>query len=237
VPLLSKYQNKSPTTVQRTLTTLMERQYIQRRFDSSYRRLNRSASYSLAKHGIGYLRNNFTLDDSAARTMYKNSSVTEAFVQHSLDVLGAHTRVSSMYASQFNALTRAETAGHADQFPAPRPDLYLIRKEPIEGLALDYMMDVFTDTQTFVIKKRLDAYIKHYESGDWEEDDYPAVLIACPDERSQKQIQEYAEHAKDDLFIEEEDLTIMTTTSALLLRGDTKDIWSDQVDQQTKVSL
>lgn len=228
IPLLSMHKGISQVAVKRSLKTLEDRGYVQRRFKQSYFKQNKPASFSLNKQSIQYFKDNFTVNDSVLHTMYKNATVADSFVQQSLDVYHIFINLKKLYQETFNIFTRAETVEYEETFPSPQPNLYLSRKDPSKELPNDYMLDIFTDVQLFVIKKRVDAYIQHYESGDWEEGVYPTILLVCDDSRIEQAIQEYIENSKDNAFIEDDDLIFLTTTAKALLdsKNNNKIIWS-----------
>jgi len=239
IPLLSTYKGISQVAVKRSLKTLEDRGYVQRRFNQSYFKQNKPASFSLNKQSINYFKDKPSVNDSVLHTMYKNASVADSFVQQSLDIYKIYINLNKLYPEVFNIFTRAETVEYGETFPSPQPDLYISRKDPSDDSTDEYMLDIFTGVQTFVIKKRIDQYIEHFESGDWEDEVYPTVLVVCPNSRVEDQIQEYFENAKDSAFIEDDDLIFMTTTiKALLdLKNSNKKIWSSPYNPKTLLEL
>jgi len=239
IPLLSMHKGISQAAVKRSLKTLEDRGYVQRRFKPSYFKQNKPASFSLNKQSIKYFKDNFTVNDSVLHTMYKNASVADSFVQQSLDIYHIYINLKKLYRETFNIFTRAETAEFEETFTSPQPNLYLNRKDPSEELPNDYMLDIFTNVQLFVIKKRVDAYIQHYESGDWDEGAYPEILLVCDDSRIEQTIQEYIENSKDNAFIEDDDLIFLTTTAKALLdsKSINTNIWSDPYNPENLINL
>ncbi len=236
IPLLSTYKGISQVAVKRSLKTLEDRGYINRRFKQSYYKHNKPASFSLNKQSIKYFKDNHTFNDLVLHTMYKNTSVADSFVQQSLDIYKIYINLNKLYPKVFNIFTRAETVEYEETFPSPQPNLYISRKDPLDDLPDEYMLDIFTDVQIFVIKKRIDQYIEHFESGDWKDEIYPTILLACPNSRAEDQIQEYFENAKDNAFIEDDDLAFMTTTVKALLGGLNSGIWT-QLSTEGLLSL
>ena len=125
--------------------------------------------------------------------------------------------------------TRSEMQD-AEGFPEQLPDLFITLGEQ------SYFLDIFTDSLFYLIKKRLDGLLKHYESGEWEEKSYPALLLVLPDSRVETKTLAYVEKIKDDAFIEDEELDILTTTQKALLESSNKCVWSND-KSRTPISL
>jgi hypothetical protein len=238
--LLAEYRNvSSPVIINDSLRILVEKGYISRRYDNSYKLQGKGASYCLDSKGLSYLRDNFNLNKDILHIMYKNKSVNQAFIEHNLDVFRTALKLSKDYPKTFNLYTRYELGGF-DYFPNPAPDIYLSRNKSSEANKNDYFLDIYSDTQFFIIKKRLALYIDHFESGDWEaeaETDYPAMLIACPDSRSEEKLRALAEKSFDSAGID--DLHIYTTTTKALLDPNPNNsaIWTKTSDETKTFDL
>jgi hypothetical protein len=118
--------------------------------------------------------------------------------------------------------------GH-QQLPWPSPDLYLSRNKPSVDRPSDYFLDIFTTPMFYVLKKRFSRYVNHFDEGDWQyktKQDYPALLLACPDLYMEKKLQVYIKDSLDAAGINE--LTIYTTTTKTLLdpHSNVADIWT-----------
>ncbi len=225
--LLARQKKVSPRSVNNTLSILMDQGYISRRYDKSYKLLGKPASYFLVSKGLKLLRDEHSLSQKALHLMYKNKSLSQSFVDHNLNVFTACLNLREAYKDTFSIFTKSETA-ELDYMPEKLPDLYLSRKEPAEDQPNEYLLDIFTDTQFFIIKKRIDAYVEHFESGDWPNNQYPTILIACQDARTEEKLHKHIQTALDNNYIDEEDLRFMTTSTKSLLDGATKDIWTGQ---------
>ena len=214
--LLADYrQTSNKSAINKSLRVLIKKGYIARRYDKSYKLLGKPASYYLAKEGFRYLRSNFNVDKRAIHAMYKNPSASETFAQHCLDVFRAYLSLKASYPDTFKNYTRPEVLEY-DYMPSPTPDLYLGRKDIVAGSTNEYLLDILTDIQFFIIKKRINLYIKHFEEGDWPEQSYPTVLIVCDDSKIQNKLSRYVQKQLDDNYIDEQELIFMTTTKKAL---------------------
>jgi hypothetical protein len=118
--------------------------------------------------------------------------------------------------------TRAEMQG-VDGFPEQLPDLYITTGSN------SYFLDIFTDNLFYLVKKRLDALLKHFESDEWTEDIYPTLLLVFPDSRIEAKAQAYIEKLRDDAYIEDGDLQFLTTTKKALLESTNRSVWSANI--------
>ena len=238
VPLLTEHRQVDRAATKRTLKVLLDRGYIGRRYDKSYKLQGKPASYYLTKKAIRLLRNDYELNEGVLHTLYKNTVVGEPFIHQCLDIYATYQNLHKLYPETFDIFTRAELADY-DYFPEPSPNLYLNRKDPLDDLPNEYLLDLFTDTNLFVIKKRIDVYIEHFESDDWEDDTYPVILIACPNAQTEKSIQKHIEQALDNNFIEEEDMQFLTTTTKALLdsKNTNTNIWSSSLNPKNLINL
>ncbi len=209
--LIKEHKNKSLTTINQSLKTLLNKKYITRNYTPAYKLAGRSAEYYLTKEGIRYLRNNFNLNESVLHDMYKNKHAGEPFIQKSLLIYRVYISLQQQHATKtINLFTRSEIKG-TEGFPAQLPDLYITNNNK------EYFIDIFTESLFFYIKKRTDYIVKHYESDDWMEDEYPTILLVVPDKRLQAKTKAYAEKVMDDGYIEDTDLGFLISTIGELL--------------------
>jgi hypothetical protein len=237
--LLLQYKEASSlSSLREALKILEDQQYIAKRYLKTYKLQGKGARYFLATKAIKLMRDEHDMDETVLHAMYKNKTVSEAFVDHHLDIFAAFMRISTKYPKTFNTYTKYELGG-LDYFPSPAPDLYLSRIDVQEASSNDYLLDIFTDTQLFVIKKRFDQYLEHFESGDWEADQktkYPTILIACPNSRTEEKLQTHISKLLDSAGID--DLSIYTTTSkALVASNSSTDIWTKISDTEKTFDL
>ncbi len=221
--LLARYKSVSQTAIKKTLANLTERKLIDRHYGSSYKFSGRGAEYYLTLEGMKLLRD-MGLSQKAMRTMYNNTKATLEFRQQCLDIFAAYLRLRELYPETFSMFTRSELADFA-YFPQPSPDLYLIRKTPLDDLINEYMLEINTDARFFVQKKRLDVYFEHADSGEWDDqgNGYPILLWICGDSRMEMKVQKYLENRLDDLEVR------TTTLKALLNKhSQEKVIWSTE---------
>jgi hypothetical protein len=218
-PLLATHKRKDQVTITQSLKTLLDKKYIARNYTPAYKLAGRGAEYYLTNDGIRYLRQNYKLSEEVLHAMYKNKSIGQPFIQKCLLIYQVYISLQNQYGQTMKLYTRSEMQ-NAEGFPAPLPDLYLTYNDK------DYLLDIFTEYLFFYVKKRIDLIMKHYESDEWPDDTYPTILLVFPDSRIEAKAQAYIEKVKDDAYIEDTDLNILTTTTGALLKGSDNNIWS-----------
>ncbi|HUD06817.1 MAG TPA: replication-relaxation family protein [Candidatus Saccharimonadales bacterium] len=238
--LLSKYRDKTETTsTYLVLKILLREKYIDRYYNGSYKLAGKPATYFLTRKGLDLLRDEHEYIPALLTPQYKNKSVGNDFVEHNLEVMQAFLSLRASYPDTFHIFTRPDL-GEFDYFPKPSPDFYLNRIKPSDSLTNEYLLDIFTDPQLFVIRKRINAYIEHFQSGDWEattKTDYPGVLIVCPNSRLEERLAKQIVRALDS--IGETDLLFYTTTLKALLNSDKNNnhMWTQVFEEDELVSL
>ncbi len=226
--LLATHKNKSKTAINKTLKILLNKKFVGRNYNKNYKLVGRGAEYYLTNAGILYLRDNYKLNKLVLHAMYKNKSLGQPFIQKCLLIYQVYIQLQKQYGDMFTLLTKTEVAD-IKGFPTPLQDLFIYSDDN------EYLLDIFTDNLFYLIKKRIDQLIEHYESGDWPEKDYPTLLLVFTDSRTEAKARAYIEKSKDDNYIDDGDLIFMTTTQKALLGANTQNIWTSH--NETLASL
>lgn len=243
VPLLVEYKEaKSLASLREGLQLLVDQEYLGRRYSSSYKLQGIAARYFLAPKALTYLRDAHGFNETVLHAMYRNKTASEGFIDHNLDVFQAYIKLSANYPDTFDIYTKQELSSF-EQLPSPLPDLYLRRRIVSKTLPNHYVLDISKDVQFFILKKRFDQYLEHFESGDWETEstnNYPTILIACLDPRLEEKLKAYVEKVLSNTGIDDLYMYI-TTIKALLDTGTSNQaIWtkvSDSDETSTIVTL
>jgi len=151
-------------------------------------------------------------------------------------VIKVYLNLKKRYGNYFHIFSQYEL-GDFDYFMRPLPDLYLNRIKLDSNLPNDYLLNIFLDKPTFIIKKLLDSYWKHCETSTWQSDTkgpYPSLLICCPSPRVETTIQAYGERLIDQTGGDE--LNILTTTTKALL-SEKPTVWGRVEDPKQLLSL
>jgi len=233
--LLSKaFGNKSRRTTHQTLQSLEEQGFIGKHYDSSYKLQGRQATYYLLPKAIRELKARYSFDESVLRAYLRNASLSESFINHHLDIVKAYINLKTLYPNKFQIFTKYELANF-DYFPNPNPDIYLRRIIPSTTKPNEYLLDIFSDSPLFVIRRRVANLISHFETNEWD-GKYPTILLACTDSRAEGKIQSFALKYLDNSEIA--GLPIYTSTAKTLLSKESdKIIWSTVEEPEKLISL
>ncbi len=235
--LLANYRNVSVTATNKSLSVLVDTGHIGRKYNNSFKLQGKGAIYYLLPKSLRLLRDEYGLDNTVIHAMYKNRTVSQAFIDHNLRTLSAYLAVQKAYLNNFHVFTKYELTPFT-YFPEPKPDLYLNCRVPAIDRPNEYILDICPDTQFFVLKKRLNALVEHFESGEWEagsETDYPTVLFVCPDAAIERKLQMVAIKTLENMGIDE--LQIYTTTQKSLLASNNGSVWSSVYSPEQLISL
>lgn len=210
--LAGQYKGVSTRAANIALGILLKNELVHRRYDKSYKLLGKAARYYLAPKALKLLRDEHGLNSAVLHARYKDAYVSEAFVDHTIKIVEQCTGIRSSYPNIFTMYTKAELADN-DGFPQPLPDLYITRINESESVRTSYFLDIASDMQPFLIKRRITQYIEHFESGDWSEPVYPTIILVCADVSTVKKLGTYIQDALDNAFIEESELSFVCTTA------------------------
>ncbi len=237
--LLANYLGIANVTCFLRLKVLLDQDYIASYYEPSYKLLGKGAVYYLTVKSINLFKNDQSFNNQVLHAMRKNNIVSEPFIDHNVIVMKACLALKHQYPNTFHIFTKSELGDYAF-FPDPRPDLYLNRIIPSDSSINEYVFDVFVSETLFVIKKRVIAYIEHFESGEWEADAesaYPTILIVCPDSRIEANLQAQVAKVLDNMGIDDLNIYITTVKALISPNNNVKAVWSSAVETDRLISL
>jgi hypothetical protein len=158
-------------------------------------------------------------NSSTLHSYYKNKSISDAFMQHSIDTFEVYNILMQSYGNSFEIFTKHEVA-YFDDFPKTKPDLYLRGDK-------EYLIVLAHDTPPFLIRKRLTEYMTHFDEVGWANGDYPALLFVFANDRNEQRFLDFAHTSLEDTGIGTNELLISTTTMrALRQSAQVNAIWT-----------
>lgn len=186
-PLLAQYKNLHSRHATYThLEKLTNQGYLAKHTTDNTHFENTGARYYLTLQSLQLLQSELGIPASVMRSVKENDMASGVFINHHIEVMRTYLAIRDNQAKPLDIYTKVELV-NCSYMPSPKPDLYVEANNMKE-----YLVDVLTNQPTFVIKKRIDAYIRHYESGDWETSantDYPEIILICNDEGTAANIQ------------------------------------------------
>lgn len=208
IPLLTKYKNLKSNSLQRNLDILLKKEYIGRKFEPLFKIDRKPAIYFLSAKGVALLNGDSRFNSSVLHSFYKNKSLSQAFMQHSIDTLAIFNALKQDYGDTYQMFTRQELA-EFDELPEAKPDLYLRGGH-------EYFVTLAHDVQPYLIRKRLAEYIEHSEEEGWSGGVYPALLFVFADSNNEVRFLDFAKSALESAGIDTDELIIATTTMKAL---------------------
>lgn len=183
------------------LRVLCEQEYIDRRYDSSYKLQAKFAAYYLLPNGINALKKQpDKYQAKTLRNIRKDSNASDRFVEHSLNVFTAYTSLKLLYGDSFTFDTKS-TLSHPDldYFPEVLPDGYA-KYSAKSGEPKHFMLECFDSTkpQKF-LRQRIAQIIDHEYTDGWKDDNpYPEILIVCDTEELRQKAQKWVKKIVED---------------------------------------
>jgi len=182
------------------LQILCEQEFIDRRYDSSYRLQAKFAQYYLLPKGIEVLKQYPEhFNKQVLRNIKKDVDASDRFVRHGINVFAVYARLKELYGDVsgdgFHFYTRSYMVGEkAEGFPKPLPDAFASLKTAQNKPIQHYLIECFDDTMPqSTMQKRIEQLVDHADSEEWAlTGSYPNILLLCDTERLQKNIQRWA---------------------------------------------
>ena len=216
-PLLSRHRGTSLSATNIALTRLYKQGYLGRHHNNSYKLQNKPASYYLQNKAIRYLKDNTPLTDKALHSCYKDKHMNNKFIDFSLLIYETFLQLKEQYPNHL--FSTANDLRNDDHYPSPLPHL-TFHAEDEDGVIQDeYMLDIFTESLFFYVKKRIDQLIKHYDEETWPGGQYPTIIFVVSDDRLKAKTEKYFEEARDGVFADEKDVRLIPLTTKTLLNG------------------
>lgn len=239
IDLIREYFNKSSRgLIFSRLKVLEEQGIIAKRFNSSYRIQGKPAAYYLLPTGARKLQETRSPEDEAVniKSIYKDKTVSETFIQHSLSIFTVYNQLKARYANELAFFTKTDVASY-EHFPKPLPDAFVSLET--KNSTRYFFIEIVEDAQPFFTAVRsIKKYLDHKESGEWAitETDYPAILFICESTSLQKRLQKQITKMLNASWVDSIDFA--TTTKAELASLSENDaIWQEVTEPDAKLSL
>lgn len=239
---------------QQRLNTLLNKQYIGRRYSSEDKLLGHYASYYLLSDGMEIIRG--YVDSKALRLMRKDPTASWRFVEHCIAIGDVAYEFKRIYKDMLSDITfrtktdmlRAASSMYdgsddfefeTDYYPNPLPDCFVDAwpAEPEQQLAT-FFIEVWHDTVPFwVYRKRIQYLIEYADDDTWKDyfgSDSPPALLVCDTPTLQRRVQRYLRRMYDDFS---DDYQFLVTNRQLLAEAKNSDaIWT-RVDDETTETI
>lgn len=219
----------------RRLKLLVERGYIGRRYDGTYRIRGNYAFYYLLPRGIRQLRADPEINVKALLAMYKDGSRSQGYMEHCLSVFRLYVKFNELYGEALSFFTKSELTGD-EQFPKKIPDGYLVLENKEKTITQCMLEMIETTIPFFVVRQKILKHIRHCEASGWQ-GSYPDLLLLCENASLERRVRRLAAT----LLVQTDtmnDLRLYTTVAEGLLRSpSSRDILLRVLEPKETLSL
>ena len=192
-------KRSDPKSIQNKLKILEDQGLISKRYDKNYKLAGRPAEYYITPKGARALEvaQPDTTNQWATKSLYKNKTVSDEFLKHTITVVDVAQRLRALYDNKPWILPKSYMAKYS-VYPTWAPDLHI--KIPMRGETptKHYFLDIWDGSKPFFVSVRKTRnYVNFKESGDWEEEEdeaFPVVLAICNDPNAQKKLNRQMKH-------------------------------------------
>ncbi len=215
---IARYQKKPNSKhVQKRLKILEDQEYIAKRYDKSYKLKGKPAAYYLLPKGARALIGLDNRDENEPiniKRIYRDKDVSEGFIQHSLNILGAYLALSTLHGNKLDFFTKSDLKYEQFEFyPQPLPDAHV--RIGTKDSDRNFFLDIFEDNQPFfVLIRRIKRYLEYAGSGDWPEEPLPTILIIVENKSVHKRLRKRIAKELRDSY---EEVSFATTRLEYLL--------------------
>lgn len=222
-------KRSNPKSIQNKLRVLEDQDLISKRYDKSYKLAGRPAEYYITPKGARALEKAQpnTTNPWATKSMYKNKTVSDEFLKHTVTVVNVAQRLRALHGDKPWILPKSYMAKYSF-YPKWTPDLHIKIPERGATPAKHYFVDIWDGTKPFFVSVRKTRnYVNFKESGDWTDgEQFPAILAVCEDTYTQKKLNRQMKRILNDAW--DNDLVFATTTRKQLDEATkpTEKIWS-----------
>lgn len=218
--------HKDEARINQWLKDLTQKNYLSRKYTSTFPENTKPAIYHLAHNGIAFLK---TQHSAEAQKLYRENKRSDSFISTRLLLADIYLDLKdkSRDATQFAMFVQSDFATH-DQgklLQELSPSAYI--EQNTDGQTKHYFVDILSDLPLEILRKRIKQIITFYQGSEWEAatgQPFPTVLLICPDDTLLATIKRFAKTRLKQL--DELDIKLhLTTAKSAKEQGITGDIW------------
>ena len=231
---------KAGSSLHEKLEVLLKHGYVDKRLDKRLKLLGMPAAYYLTPKGIRTLQvlpEHDFITDSIVKASYKDKTVSQAFITHTLDVYKYTNLLKHRYPN-LKVFTRRDMSRYS-YFPKQLPDAFL--SLPVDSMVSPkrFFLDLVPDTAPRqAVDARITQYCSFFEDGSWDvtNSKLPALLFLCEKGTTEKRVSRIIKAAISRVDFEES--SVFTSTTGTLERMDSESrIWTSLDDPDELLEL
>lgn len=201
---------KNGTFVNQRLRILVEREYLGRKYDSSYKLLGKPAAYYLLPKAFAVLKKHGNVSADVIKNMYKDRLASDQFVAHCISIYTLSQQFEGIFAGRLDFFTKSELHSY-ENFPRPLPDGFMTLRTSngSRARARHHFVSIVEESKPFFVAiQELKKYIDFGDDNDWD-GKLPSILFICESPSLEKRLQKQSFRVENDA---DEDLKFYTTT-------------------------
>lgn len=229
------------SVIYRRLEVLVKYGYVDKRFDKRLKLVGVPAAYYLTPKGLRMLQglpNHEQVTEAAIKGSYRDKSVGQEFVTHTLNVYRTTSLLKRHYPS-LKVFTKRDMSQY-DYFPSHLPDAFLSLPTADPQQPKRFFFDLVSDSlPRTALDRRIANYCEFFDEGGWDEtgSELPILLLLSEWGAAEKRIQRNVriQLGRSDM----EELSVYSSTvSALEHIADEDAIWTsvEDVDELAELS-
>jgi hypothetical protein len=184
---------KAGSSLHERLGVLIKHGYIAMRLEKRLKLVGMPAAYHLTSKGLRTLQaipSHEYIDEKMIKASYKDTSLGQAFMTHTLEVY-KYTNILKQRYGSLRVFLRRDMSRYS-YFPSVLPDAFLSLSRQDDNLPRRFFLDLIPASMPrYQLERKLMSYFKFFEAGGWEkiEGDLPALLILTDSVSSERRLQ------------------------------------------------
>jgi hypothetical protein len=200
--LTQKLKLQHRNSINSRLQILEDQNYIGRRYDKSYKLMNKPASYFMLPNGFAVLRGIEGISSNVLKNMYKDVAATDAFIERSLTIFSIYNKLEGIFGQRFDMFSKSELNG-MEGMPEMLPDglIRLKTSDSIRAKERYYFLYYVEERQPlFAISSIITEQLDYGDTQDWNTFSAkpPSVIIVCNSPALERRLHRQAGRVEDE---------------------------------------
>lgn len=230
---------KAGSSLYEKLEVLIKHDFINKRQEKHLKLLGIPAAYYLTPKGLRTLQalpDHDFITDSIIKASYKDKSVSQTFVSHTLKVYQLTNALKRQY-QDLKVYLRRDMSRY-NYFPTNPPDAFLSLK--VDDTPKRFFLDVIPDSlPRIILDRRITGYCQFFEDGGWDatNSEHPTLLLVVEKGTTEARAQRAVRAALGRLDMEDEIGVYTTTFAAIENMDESGKVWTNVGDPDELLNL
>jgi hypothetical protein len=200
--LNQKLKLQHRTSINSRLQILEDQEFIGKRYDKSYKLMNRPASYFMLPKGFAAIKGMDGISNNVLKNMYKDVKATDSFIERNLIIFDLYNKLESIYGQLFDMYSKSELTGMKDM-PEVLPDGLIQLKTSDSPRAKERCFFIYYVKERqplLAISNVITKQLEYGDSEDWSElfAKPPAIILICDSSTLERRLHRQAGRVEDE---------------------------------------